>query len=130
MKEVNKVVLLDELKSRLTAYEEPLKDLRDSLSTLASKKLRIEELQKRLEEPGFWDDPETSQHVMKELKGLEDSVKEIEQLCSDYEDMLLLIEMSEEEPDEETSKEIEAELETFEATFEELRISTLLTGPV
>ncbi len=31
MKEVIKVVLLDELKSRLTAYEEPLKDLRDSL---------------------------------------------------------------------------------------------------
>ena len=31
VKEVNKVVLLDELKSRLTAYEEPLKDLRDSL---------------------------------------------------------------------------------------------------
>ena len=31
MKEVNKVVLLYELKSRLTAYEEPLKDLRDSL---------------------------------------------------------------------------------------------------
>ena len=66
---------------------------------------------------------------MKELKGLEDSVKEIEQLCSDYEDMKLLIEMSEEEPDEETSKEIEEELETFETTFEELRISTLLTGP-
>ena len=67
---------------------------------------------------------------MKELKGLEDSVKEIEQLCSDYEDMKLLIEMSEEEPDEETSKEIEEELETFETTFEELRISTLLTGPL
>ena len=31
MKEVIKVVLLDELKSRLGAYEEPLKDLRDSL---------------------------------------------------------------------------------------------------
>ena len=30
MKEVIKVVLLDELKSKLTAYEEPLKDLRDS----------------------------------------------------------------------------------------------------
>ena len=66
---------------------------------------------------------------MKELKGLEDSVKEIEQLCSEYEDMKLLIEMSEEEPDEETSKEIEEELEEFETTFEELRISTLLTGP-
>jgi len=31
MKEVIKVVLLDELKSKLMAYEEPLKDLRDSL---------------------------------------------------------------------------------------------------
>ena len=31
MKEVIKVVLLDELKLRLNAYEEPLKDLRDSL---------------------------------------------------------------------------------------------------
>ena len=30
-KEVNKVVLVDDLKIKLTAYEEPLKDLRDSL---------------------------------------------------------------------------------------------------
>lgn len=31
MKEVIKVVLLDELKTELLAYEEPLKELRDSL---------------------------------------------------------------------------------------------------
>ena len=66
---------------------------------------------------------------MKELKGLQDSVKEIEKLYSDYEDMLLLIEMSEEEPDGETVQEIEEELNGFEEKFEELRISTLLTGP-
>ena len=89
----------------------------------------MEELQKRLEEPGFWDDPETSQQVMKELKNLQDSVKQIEQLYSDYDDMLLLIEMGEEEPDEETAQELEEELKQFEETFEELRISTLLTGP-
>ena len=57
---------------------------------------------------------------MKELKGLEDSVKEIEQLFADYDDMKLLIEMSEEEPDEETSEEIREELEAFEEKFEEL----------
>ncbi|RGH16237.1 peptide chain release factor 2 [Ruminococcus sp. AM27-11LB] len=123
------MVLLDELKSRLTAYEEPLKDLRDSLD-LASKKLRIEELEKRLEEPGFWDDPEISQHVMKELKGLQDSVKEIEKLFTDYEDMLLLIEMSEgEDEEQEAAEEIEEELGIFEEVFEKLRISTLLIGP-
>ena len=59
-----------------------------------------------MEEPGFWDDPEVSQQVMKELKGLQDSVKEIEKLYSDYEDMMLLIEMSEEEDSEETAEEI------------------------
>nr|WP_294491383.1 peptide chain release factor 2 [uncultured Mediterraneibacter sp.] len=122
------MVLLDELKSRLTAYEEPLKDLGIHFD-LASKKLRVEELEKRLEEPGFWDVPEESQKVMKELKNLQDSVKEIEQLYSDYEDMKLLIEMSEEETDEETVQEIEEELRAFEETFETLRISTLLTGP-
>ena len=79
-----------------------------------------------MEEPGFWDDPEVSQQVMKELKGLQDSVKEIEKLYSDYEDMMLLIEMSEEEDSEETAEEIEEELQQFEETSEELRIGTLL----
>ena len=63
-------------------------------------------MEKRLEEPGFWDNPEVSQQVMKELKGLQDSVKEIEKLYTDYEDMMLLIEMSEEEDSEETAEEI------------------------
>lgn len=66
---------------------------------------------------------------MKELKSLQDSVKQIEKLYSDYDDMMLLIEMSEEETDEETIKGIEEELEQFEASFEELRIGTLLIGP-
>ena len=44
------MVLLDELKSRLTAYEEPLKDLRDSLD-LASKKLRMKNCRKGWRNP-------------------------------------------------------------------------------
>ena len=67
---------------------------------------------------------------MKELKGLQDSVKEIEKLFTDYEDMLLLIEMSEgEDEEQEAAEEIEEELGTFEEVFEKLRISTLLIGP-
>ena len=67
---------------------------------------------------------------MKELKGLQDSVKEIEKLFTDYEDMLLLIEMSEgEDEEQEAAEEIEEELGIFEEVFETLRISTLLIGP-
>ena len=47
---------------------------------------------------------------MKELKGLQDSVEQIEKLYSDYEDLSLLIEMSEEDADEETVSGIEEEL--------------------
>ena len=67
--------------------------------------------------------------MMKELKNLQDSVEQIEKLYSDYDDMMLLIEMSQEDADEETVQGIEEVREQFEKTFEELRISTLLTGP-
>lgn len=65
---------------------------------------------------------------MKYLRGLQDSVKQIEQMFADYEDIGLLIEMSEEEPDDDTIQEIQEDLERFKEEFEELRIQTLLTG--
>ena len=42
-------------------------------------------------------------------------------MYADYEDLGLLIEMSQEEQDEETVQEIEEELLRFEGEFEELR---------
>ena len=92
------------------------------------KKERIEELERKIEEPNFWDNPEESQHTMKLLRSLQDSVKKIEKMYADYEDIGLLIEMSEEEPDDETIEEIREDLERFQEEFEELRIGTLLTG--
>ena len=65
---------------------------------------------------------------MQHLKALQESVKQIEQLYGDHEDIGLLIEMSEEDPDEETIKGVEEELARFEEEFEALRIQTLLTG--
>ena len=49
-------------------------------------------------------------------------------MYADYEDIGLLIEMSEEEPDDETIEEIREDLERFQEELEELRIGTLLTG--
>lgn len=65
---------------------------------------------------------------MKTLKSLQDSVKKIEKMFADHEDLGLLIEMSEEAPDDETIAEIQTEMQRFEEEFEELRIQTLLTG--
>ena len=81
-----------------------------------------------MEEPGFWDEPEKSQELMKELKGLKDQVDTIRGLYESYEDIGLLIEMAYEEEDASILPEIEEELGTFKETYETLRIQTLLSG--
>lgn len=95
---------------------------------LAGKKDRVEELDKTMEEPGFWDDPDKSTAVVQESKKLKTTIERYEKLCSDREDMLTLIEIGEEEEDDSLVAEIEESLVSFEQEFEELRIETLLSG--
>ena len=89
---------------------------------------RIEELEREMEAPGFWDNPEYSNKKMKELKNLKDTVEQIEHLSTQYEDIETLIEMGNEEDDESMAEEIRSELDSFTDELETLRISTLLTG--
>ena len=81
-----------------------------------------------MEAPGFWDDPDRSNAKMKELKNLKDTVEECNALFTQYDDILTLIEMGYEENDDSMAAEIRGELDSFVATFEELRIGTLLSG--
>ena len=64
---------------------------------------------------------------MKELKNLQDSVKAMHDLETQYEDIETLIEMGNEANDEEMAEEIREELDSFIETFEEIRIGTLLS---
>jgi len=88
----------------------------------------VEELEKKIEEPGFWDNADVSQQIMKELKGLKDILEKAEGLATGFEDIGLLIEMAYEEEDASLIPEIEEELQNFENVFEEMRIQTLLSG--
>ena len=95
---------------------------------MPAKEKQVEELERKIEEPGFWDDATVSQQIMKELKGLKDFLEQVEGLYTSYEEMYLLIEMAYEENDESLISEIEEELKRFEETFETIRIQTLLSG--
>ena len=88
----------------------------------------MEELERKVEEPGFWDRPEESQKLMKELKYLQELVKQIRELYRSYEDIGTLIEMGYEENDPEIAAEAERDLQKFAEVFEELKIQTLLSG--
>ena len=121
------MVELDQMKTEMLTYETPLAEVRDSLD-LDNKSKRIEELEMEMEAPGFWDDPDKSNAKMKELKNMKDTVAECSGLFTQYEDILTLIEMGYEENDSAMVDEIRGELEDFKAKFDELRISTLLSG--
>ena len=120
------MVELDQFKAILNSYAKPLVEVRDSLD-LANKEKRIEELERKMEEPDFWDNPERSQEMMKELKSLKDDKEIYENLESQRDDMETLIEMGYEENDPAIIPDIQAELDHFKSTFEEIRINTLFS---
>lgn len=88
----------------------------------------MEELEREMEAPGFWDDPQVSNQKMKEFKSLKDTVETCNGLSSRYEDIETLIEMGYEEQDPEIVIEVRQELDDFISILEEIRISTLLSG--
>lgn len=82
-----------------------------------------------MESPGFWDRVEKSQEVMRELKGLKDTLQTYENLEKAYEDILAYIEIVLLEQDASMIEEIGQMLSDFKEGFEQLRIATLLSGP-
>ena len=121
------MVELDQMKFELQSYENTLHEVKDSLD-LEGKKKRIEELEMEMEAPGFWDDPDSSNRKMKELKNLKDTAELCNKLETQYSDIETLIEMGHEEEDPDMVEEIRGELDEFIEELDELRISTLLSG--
>ena len=117
----------EQLQYKLNSFQEPLEDLSGSLA-LEAKKERIDQLELNMEEPGFWDNVEESQNVMKEVKSLKGVVEEYDDLKTKYEDIETLIDMAQEDEDTDLIEEATALMDEFETKYEELRISTLLTG--
>ena len=120
---------LDQMKVELTNMQDTMKEVVSGLG-LTEKQKRIEELSREMEEPDFWDVPEKANKKTKELKDLQDTVDAAKSLQSQYEDILGLIEMGNEEgeEDKELADEIRGDLDSFIETLETMRLGSLLTG--
>ncbi len=122
------MVFLENLKSELESFRPKIKELHDVFDIENSKE-RILELQERAAEPGFWDDPEKSQPVLKETRTLEGHIEKYEKITSSFDDIEVMIEMAAEEEDpEELVEEIQAEIEALGNNIEELTLTSLLKG--
>ena len=115
------------MKIELTGYADTLREVRDSLD-LENKARQIEELSRESEAPDFWSDADAANSKMKRLKDLQRTVEDADSLSQQYEDILTLIQMGNEENDADMVEEIRGELDSFEETLENLRLTTLLTG--
>jgi len=78
-------------------------------------------------EPGFWDDNESAQKTVVELKSLKSIVGPLNELTSSAEDLGALFEMAQE--DASIEQEVAAEVDRLEQILENLELKALLNGP-
>ena len=120
------MIELDAIKTELATYVTPLAEVRDSLD-LVGKEERAKELEREMQEPAFWDNPEKANAKTRELKSLKDDIEICNRLTSQVSDIQDLIEMANEENDESMVEDIRSEFAAFKEDFEKIRLATLLS---
>lgn len=94
-----------------------------------SKQERLEEVNRELESPDVWNEPERAQALGKEKVALEKVVETILALDNGAEDVDGLLELAVEAEDQETFDEAQAELEQLIAKLEDLEFRRMFSGP-
>ena len=92
------------------------------------KQEQFEEVNRELEQPNVWDDPERAQKLGKQRAQLEAVVKVIIDLDSGLNDALELLEMARDDDDAETVAAVEEDLAGYTADVEALEFRRMFSG--
>jgi peptide chain release factor 2 len=90
---------------------------------------RIAALEKRMAEPGFWDDPQAARTVIaevQELKGWLDPWQQLHARAAELDELGQLLEL---EPDPDLEAEWSGEVQELRAGIDRLELRTMLRGP-
>ena len=117
----------DSYKQKLYDCRPALEGLADSLN-LEGLRNELERLHAMQEAPGFWDDPEKSQKIVKQVKVTEYKVERYEKMLASWDDLMTICEMAAEEDDDSMLDELKQGFEELEKNMETCRLETLLTG--
>ena len=121
------MVILDEVKRRLSELAPEVTDLHDALAIERSR-VRLEELEQKSASPEFYDDAAASGAVFAEMGELKDRLEQYAALQTMLEDAETLLEMCAEDDDPALAEEVDAAVNSLDAKVEELRLVTLLNG--
>ncbi|MGB7325608.1 MAG: peptide chain release factor 2 [Rubripirellula sp.] len=115
-----------DLTNRSKEITKRLKQLGDSLD-YSAKQQEVKVIELKMGEPDFWNDNESAQKTVMDLKGLKAIVSPMNELTGSAEDMSALLEMAEE--DDSIAAEVAAEIQRLEKIIDDLELKALLSGP-
>ena len=121
------MIEFDEYKVKLTDIKPALDDLAVSLN-LAAEQEELERLHAEIDAPGFWDDQEVSQKVMKRTRQLEAKAERYKKMESAWDDLYTICEMAIEEGDDSMLEELTTGYDELTKEMESARLETLLSG--
>ena len=121
------MIEFDEYKVKLNNNRPKLDDLAVSLGISAAEE-ELDRLHAQIESPGFWDNQETSQKVMKHARQLESKIERYKKMCTQWDDLMTICEMAIEENDDSMLDELTTGYHELEEQMENARLETLLSG--
>lgn len=90
---------------------------------------QLANLEDQMAYPGFWDDNEAAQVVINESNLLKNKFQAFNELADEQEELSVMLDMLQEEPDEELEKELKARIEIFEQALQAYELEQLLSDP-
>ncbi|MBO4452345.1 MAG: peptide chain release factor 2 [Clostridia bacterium] len=118
---------LEQAKLSLGELKDGIKDLGDSIR-FEDLKQEVEDLENKTAEAGFWDKPDESQHILKQLKHKKSTLEHYISLKRSYADIETLIDIAIEDDDESVVDEVLADLDGVRKEYERQKIEILLSG--
>ncbi|RMF19328.1 MAG: peptide chain release factor 2 [Gammaproteobacteria bacterium] len=111
-----------------------IKDLRARIEALRgyldydTKQERLTEVERELEDPNVWNDPERAQELGRERSSLQAVVETVDTVTNGLNDLDELVEMAAEEQDESMLADVQAELDQLVAGVEKLEFRRMFSG--
>jgi peptide chain release factor 2 len=96
---------------------------------LSSKKSQLAQLEKKMAKAGFWDNPDSAQSVVSQLKTLKSIIEPMEELAREVKDLAELFDMAVAESDKEELEQLEDDLAGLVKQCGQIEMQGLLCGP-
>lgn len=121
------MIEFEEYKVKLNALKPELENLGAAMKLEDAKK-EIAKCTAQSETPGFWDDLDNSQKVMKRSKQLQSKLDHYKKLRDSWDDLYAICEMALEENDDSMLQELKTGFAQLSEKLESTTLSTLLSG--